>query len=240
MISVQCDACFVPMDVPDKYAGKKVKCKECGEPVLVAAKNSRPDGRTSRGGDEEVFSDNEFPADESHAETPRPGIRRSKAGSKGKSVRKSKGAVRNTSPLGALGAMTPLHRNLAFLGLYAVGALLSVLSPSDIFKVFFMAGLGLGALMVVGGFVLMFVQSLIIACREDPLTALRSLMFLSGLADLFGTLGLIQIDEDDRPNLRVAAMAGTSLKLGLLFLIVHGFMCFGIAFTAVKLGFVIR
>jgi hypothetical protein len=103
-----------------------------------------------------------------------------------------------------------------------------------------MAGLAIGVLMVVGGFVLMFVQSLIIACREDPLTALRSLMFLSGLADLFGQLGLVQIDEDDRPNLRVAAMAGTSLKLGLLFLIMHGFMCFGIAFTAVKLGFVIR
>ncbi len=121
-----------------------------------------------------------------------------------------------------------------------MGALLSVLSPNDIFKVFFMAGLGLGALMVVGGFVLMFVQSLIIACREDPLTALRSLMFLSGLADLFATLGLLQIDEEDRPNLQVAAMAGTSLKLGLLFLIVHGFTCFGVAFTAVRLGFFIR
>jgi hypothetical protein len=228
------------MDVPDKYAGKKVKCKECGEPVLVSARKSHPNGTTSRGTDEDVFSDNEFPADESQDETPRPGIRRSKAGGRGTPVRKGKGAARNSATPGALTAMTPLHRNLALMGLYAAGALLSVLSPNDIFKVFFMAGLAIGVLMVVGGFVLMFVQSLIIACREDPLTALRSLMFLSGLADLFGQLGLVQIDEDDRPNLRVAAMAGTSLKLGLLFLIMHGFMCFGIAFTAVKLGFVIR
>lgn len=43
-IDTQCTACFSSFGVPDKYAGKRVKCPECGEPVKVesATEASRP------------------------------------------------------------------------------------------------------------------------------------------------------------------------------------------------------
>jgi hypothetical protein len=37
MIAFQCPHCFIDLKAKDEFAGKKIKCRACGEVVLVEA-----------------------------------------------------------------------------------------------------------------------------------------------------------------------------------------------------------
>lgn len=55
-IKVTCDSCFMDFSVKDELAGKKIKCKECGEVIRVLARS----GRDTAGRDE--FEADDAPA----------------------------------------------------------------------------------------------------------------------------------------------------------------------------------
>jgi dienelactone hydrolase len=42
-IKVTCDSCFMDFSIKDELAGKKIKCKECGEVMRVSARQARAD-----------------------------------------------------------------------------------------------------------------------------------------------------------------------------------------------------
>lgn len=47
-IATQCLSCFSNFGVPEKYAGKRVKCPQCGEPMTVEAPALEPPPRPKK------------------------------------------------------------------------------------------------------------------------------------------------------------------------------------------------
>ena len=48
MIKFQCGKCGWQRDLPDNYAGKRVKCKNCNEISVVGSSKTGANGSTSR------------------------------------------------------------------------------------------------------------------------------------------------------------------------------------------------
>ena len=140
-IEVDCPACFVPYRLKDEFAGKRIKCKQCGAVVPVP----RP-GR-------QAVAEAEEPWDETPEEPQRP------APGRAKKKRKKKAASGGGPPLGLVlglgGAALGLVLLLGIVGIFWTPAL-ALLS---------IGGMIIGmALCLVGG-----VACLIAAFNEDPI-----------------------------------------------------------------------
>jgi len=51
MIKFQCGKCGWQFDLPDKYAGRRVRCKKCSEISVVVGSQTDSNGSTSRSAD---------------------------------------------------------------------------------------------------------------------------------------------------------------------------------------------
>jgi hypothetical protein len=51
MIKFQCDKCGWQLDLPDKYAGRRVRCKGCNQISVVVGSQTGANGSTSCGDD---------------------------------------------------------------------------------------------------------------------------------------------------------------------------------------------
>lgn len=150
-ISVSCDECFTDFKINEKYAGKKIKCKNCGGIMRV------PDPASLPSPDE--YEDN---SDEDEAPAPPPIPRRTSSSGKKGTKKKSAG-----SSMDWLSAIDGKHVKLGVAGTMGLTLLIGLLSQSIAFK-FVGMWILIGALMVVVGIAWLW----ILIFREHPVQAI--------------------------------------------------------------------
>lgn len=180
-IAVECEVCATSYKVADKFAGKKFKCKECGETCQVpggtsVSKTQKPPVKRKPVVQEEDdygdydTADEDSEDEEESYEAPRKRrtVAKTKSKAKPKKKRSSGGGISWD------GSIPPFTSPVMCLGVPAALALLSfvvTLISTDL-------GIKCSLLMTVVGFVVIFVaniRGIIVAFREDVMCGLAYL-----------------------------------------------------------------
>ena len=152
MITVQCGACFRSYNLKDELAGKRIKCKDCGEIMRVPRPGEEPAVEEA-----DEFGDDEFAA------APPPTRRSAPARKKG-------GAKKKKSQQSAMSPKVPLLVGLGMLGLLLVSLVIGFFVPA-VGGVFSFLLIGLGGLIATGAGIWL----LVVAFQESPAQGLLCL-----------------------------------------------------------------
>ena len=158
MIAFQCPHCFVDLKAKDELAGKKIKCRSCGEVVRIEAEAGEPD------------SDDEFSAPHAGRLPPR---RKPGGNASVKSPRRAGNASDRNVGLGLALKIGPFVAAAAVL----IGLYVASLSSNAIREGSMYVCLGVGALNWIVG----YFWGLGIAIRFDPAAAVGFLIPRAGM-----------------------------------------------------------